>query len=129
MATKIIDCAFTGASFPATYTGVGTLVGNILQDGGVGQMTSGNFTSTNEPVELRIGYQPRRITVINETDGVVWQKTVGMAAANSLKIDTAVAVDTNGYITFDDMLAGNFRITMSATLVGNAKAICFIVEG
>lgn len=131
MATKIIDGAFTGSSFPATYTGVGTLVGNILSDGGVGQFTSGNFTSTNDQVDIYLGYQPRRIRIINETDVVIWEKTVGLAAANAIKVVTngTTTVDTNGYITFTDGGSGNWRISLSATLVGNSKAISFIVEG
>jgi len=131
MAIKIIDGAFTGSAFPTTYTGPGTLVGNILQDGGVGQMTSGNFTSTNDQVDIYLGYQPRRIRILNETDVVVWEKMVGMAAANAIKTVTGgtTTVDTNGYITFTDGGSGNWRISLSATLVGNSKAIVFIVEG
>lgn len=131
MATKIIDGAFTGSSFPATYAGVGTLVGNIISDGGVSQRTTGNFTSTNDQVDIYLGYQPRRIRILNETDVVIWEKMVGMAAANAIKQVTGgtTTVDTNGYITFTDGGSGNWRISLSATLVGNAKAIVFIVEG
>lgn len=127
--TKVIDGAFTGSAFPATYTGPGTLVGNIISDGGVGQRTTGHFTSGAEAVRIKLGYQPRRIEVVNGTDAVLWKKDIGMAAANCLKIDTAVAVDTNGYITFEDGGAGNYDILLSATLLDTGKAISFVVEG
>lgn len=129
MTTKIIDCAFTGTAFPTTYIGPGTLVGNIISDAGVNRRTAGNFASTNDAVELYLGYRPISIEIYNETDAVLWKKTAGMVAANAIKIDTAVATDANSYITFTDMGSGNYRVLISATLVGNAKAISFVVEG
>lgn len=127
--TKVIDGAFTGSSFPATYTGPGTLVGNIISDGGVTQRTSGSFTSGAEAVRINLGYRPRAIEIINSTDAVLWKKTVGMAAADALKIDTAVAVDSNSYILFEDGGSGNYNILLHATLLGTGKAISFVVEG
>lgn len=127
--TKVIDGAFTGSAFPATYTGPGTLVGNIISDGGVRQKTTGNFASANEDVRILLGYQPRTVEIVNSTDAVLWKKNVGMAAADALKIDTAVAVDSNSYIVFEDGGAGNYTVLLKAALLGNAKAISFVLEG
>jgi hypothetical protein len=132
MTTKVIDGAFTGASFPATYVGPGTLVGNIVSDGGVRQRTTGKFSSTGDDVRIMLGYQPRSIEIVNETDVIVWKKTSNLAAANTLKLNgtgPAFTLDTASLITFEDGGAGNFNVLISATLLGTSKAISFEIGG
>lgn len=126
MTTKIIDCALSASAFPSNYTGPGTLIGNVLSSvASLNQFTTGNFTSTGDAVEIRCGFVPRDIEIYNETDAVLWKKKAGMAAANAIKIDTAVATDANGYITVNATADGGANVTLSATLVGNSKSISF----
>ena len=130
MATKIIDGALSAAAFPANYTGPGTLIGNVVSSSGsVNQHTTGNFTSTNDDVEIRIGFSPRDVEIVNETDTIFWKKLGSMAAANALKITgvPAVTVDTGSLITIDKTTDG-YRVLLKAALVGNAKAIHFSLK-
>lgn len=92
---------------------------------------SGVFTSasTAADVTLTVGFAVKRIRLINETDGVVWEKTADMTAANSLKIvshDTAqVSIDTNSLI----VLNADGTVTVKAGLQGNSKKIAWVAEG
>jgi hypothetical protein len=128
MTNKIIDCALSVAAFPATYTGPGTLIGNVQSSAGsLNQLMTGNFTSTGDAVEIWCGITPRVIEIINETDGIYWKKVVGMAAANALKFNETgpvISVDTNGYITVEQTSNG-YIILLSASLVGTGKNIVF----
>lgn len=132
MATKYIDTAISGSSFPTTYVGSGTLAANCITSGGVVNLTTGNFTSTNDDVVINVGFQPRRISVLNETDTIIWGKMVGMAAANCTKItSTTLSVETGSEIVFSQANVGDpvWTITLDSTLVGNSKAIVFVIEG
>ena len=132
MATKYIDTTISGSSFPATYIGSGTLAANCQRSGGVVNLTTGNFTSSNDAVVINIGFQPRRITVLNETDTIRWGKQVGMAAANCTKeTSSTLSVETGSDILFNQPNVGEgiWTITLSATLCGNSKAISFVIEG
>lgn len=127
--TKIIDCALSVSAFPATYTGPGTLIGNVKSSSGsLNQHMTGYFTSGGEAVEIRCGFVPRDIEIYNETDAVLWKKKAGMQAANAIKIDTAVATDTNSYITINETADGGANVTLHATLVGTSKAIQFSLK-
>lgn len=91
------------------------------QSDGVVNFCHGSFTSDNAAQVLNVGFNPNSIEVINETDAILWKKFQPMVAANSIKIDTAVAIDTASQILFN----GDGTVTLGATLVGNAKAIKF----
>lgn len=132
MATKYIDTTISGSSFPTTYIGAGTLAANCQTSAGVVNFTTGNFTSTNDDVVINIGFQPRRITVLNETDTVVWGKMIGMAAANCTKVtSTTLSVETGSEILFNQASVGDpvWTVTLDSSLVGNSKAIVFSIEG
>jgi hypothetical protein len=132
MATKYIDTSISGSSFPTTYTGPGTLAASCLTSGGVVNLTTGNFTSSNDDVVIRIGFQPRRVTVLNETDTIRWGKLVGMATANCTKeTSSTLSVETGSQILFDQANVGDpvWTVTLAAALVGNSKAIVFVIEG
>ena len=132
MATKYIDTTISGSSFPTTYIGSGTLAANCITSAGVVNLTTGNFTSTNDAVIINLGFQPRRISVLNETDTILWGKQVGMTAANCTKItSTTLSVETSSDILFNQANVGEgiWTVTLSATLVGNSKAISFVIEG
>jgi len=132
MATKYIDTAISGSSFPTTYIGSGTLAANCITSGGVVNLTTGNFTSSGDAVVINIGFQPRRISVLNETDTILWGKQVGMSAANCTKItSTTLSVETASDILFNQANTGEgvWTITLSSTLAGTSKAISFVIEG
>lgn len=132
MATKYIDTAISGSSFPTTYTGSGTLAASCLTSGGVVNLTTGNFTSTGDAVVVNIGFQPRRVTVLNETDTIRWGKLVGMAAANCTKeTSSTLSVETASDILFSQANVGDpvWTVTLSSTLCGTSKAIVFVIEG
>ena len=132
MATKYIDTTISGSSFPTTYIGSGTLAANCITSAGVVNLTTGNFTSTNDAVIINLGFQPRRISVLNETDTIRWGKMVGMAAANCTKeTSSTLSVETASDILFNQANVGEgvWTVTLSATLVGNSKAIVFVIEG
>jgi hypothetical protein len=131
MATQIIDTSVYARS--STYIGAGTIDGNCIMDGGVANHTTGNFTSTGDAVQINCGFKPRLVQIINDTDGIEWEKMIGMAAANSIKITLggsfAGVKDTSSAIQFVDGGAGNWNVLLSATLCGTSKNICFSIEG
>lgn len=85
------------------------------------------FTSDNAAQIVALGFNPSYVYVINETDVITWEKLGNQAAANSMK-----TVGSTGVTTLDTgsaiVLNGDGTITLSATLVGNAKAIKLIAR-
>lgn len=102
-------------------------VSAVSQDGGVSNFASGSFTSDNTATVVKLGFKARWVKVINSTDVIVWEKIEGMAAANSIKVVTAgtTTVDTGSAILIND----DGTITISATAVGNSKAISWVAVG
>jgi len=91
---------------------------------GIVNVATGSFTSDNAAQTLTLGFVPTYVYVINETDVITWEKTDPMAAANSLK-----TVGSTGVVTLDTgsaiVINTDGTVTLSATAVGNAKAIKF----
>ena len=54
-------------------------------DGGVSNLSCGSFTGAGEAVDVTLGFKPRRVHLINITDGIehLWQE--GMPAATVLQ--------------------------------------------
>jgi|GEM_PF-3253861 len=132
MTTKYIDTTISGSSFPTTYIGAGTVAANCITSAGVVNLTTGNFTSDGSTIVINLGFQPRRVSVVNETDTLLWGKQVGMAAANCTKItSTTLSVETGSDILFNQANTGegNWTVTLSSTLCGSSKAISFVIEG
>lgn len=86
------------------------------------------FTSDNAAQNIVLGFNPAYVYVINETDVITWEKLANQSAANCLK-----TVGSTGVTTLDTgsaiLLNGDGSITLSATLVGNAKAIKVLARG
>jgi hypothetical protein len=95
------------------------------RSGTVAQSVTGSFTSDGSAQVLALGFVPSFITVINETDTILWEKWDPMVAANSLKCvnnaATQFVVDTTSQILFNS----DGTVTLGATLVGTSKAIKF----
>ena len=133
MTTNVIDIAFHGTSFPTSYIGPGDTIGNPIVATSVHNRVNGYFTSKNNATQINLGFRPRAIKVVNETDGIVWEWQYGMTATKAIKTtlggSLASVIDTGTPFTITDGGAGVFSLTLSATLVGNAKLISFHVEG
>lgn len=97
------------------------------QAGGVANFASGSFTSDNTATVVKLGFDARWVKVINSTDNIHWEKLEGMAAANSAKriADGTGTIDTGSAILIND----DGTITISATAVGNSKAISWVAMG
>lgn len=137
MTTSIIDCSLHTSSFPSTYTGQGTLIGNPVNGGDIRQLVAGTFTSNGNTIQLNNGFAPMKVRIMNNTDGISWEWQYGMPAANSIKTtyggSLASVVDTGSAITFtsdNGQNPGNVEsTTLSATLAGTAKSISYWIEG
>lgn len=98
------------------------------------QMANGSFTADGNAVSLTLGFMPRHIKVINETDATAYEWMFGMTTGNTLKTVTAgtTTVDTGSLITspLDAGLAepGSSAI-LSATLCANGKKITWMAVG
>lgn len=133
MTTDVIDPSLHTSSIPATYTGPGTVVGNTVQSGPSEEDVFGHFTSTGNATQINVGFKPMKIKVVNTTDAITWEWTYGMPAADAVKIvlggSLAGTLDTGGAFTIADGGSGNFTVTLSATVCGTSKNICFEIEG
>ena len=129
MTTKIIDIAFHEASFPATYTGVGTLIGNPIysEDGDV----EGYFTGTGDAVSIPIGSQAVHIKIVDVTDNIIWEWYRGFPATDTLKTVAAGTrtVDTTSAIVVTTDFAGNSTVLLSAALAASGSLITDEIEG
>lgn len=94
---------------------------------GLTNFASGSFTSDNTATVVTLGFKPRWVKVVNTTDVIVWEKIEGMAAVNSVKTVTAgtTTIDTGSAI----LINADGTITLSATAVGNSKAISWVAIG
>lgn len=137
MTTNIIDTAFHGTSFPAGYTGPGTLIGNpVNSPAGSAQGVSGKFTSNGNATQINCGFFVTKVKIVNTTDGITWEWQLGMPAANSVKTvlggsltsaqDTGSAITTAGSLT--DGTGGIGSVTLSTTLCGTSKNITYEIH-
>jgi hypothetical protein len=131
MAVQIIDTSLHVAAFPATYTGPGNLIGNCVDSVGEAADVYGYFTSsTGNTAQINCGFAPMSVDIIDVTGVLTWHWQLGMPASNSIKTATAaMTVDTGSAITVVSDLAGNGSVTLSAAVCGNAKVICFHIQG
>lgn len=127
----VIDTALHTTTFPAGYTGPGTLIGNPKHSS-VAKEMSIFFTSTGNAVAIPLGFEPLRIKVVNDTDGVTWEWFRGMAATHSIKNTSATDTaddTTSGIVVSGDFAHGNCLLTISAAAAGSAKTIAVNVAG
>lgn len=133
MTTNVIDGALSVSSIPTTYTGPGTIAGNARKMGDVSNYQWYNYTSNGNVTQLNVGFTPRKVKVVNTTDGLTWEWQYGMPAANSVKTTLggsfASVQDTSSQITISTDLAGNSTLTLGATLNGSAKNLCVELAG
>lgn len=88
---------------------------------GVVNSAYGSLTGDGTATTISLGFTPRQIIVVNETDAIRWEKIGDMVAANSTKLvggTVAFTVDTTSAIT----VSGGV-MTLSAALAATGKAI------
>jgi hypothetical protein len=137
MSTDIIDVTLHTTSFPPTYIGKGTLIGNPYQAADVPENIVLKVTSAGNAISIPVGFFPTNVRVFNSTDGIIWEQMYGMPAANAIKTTLggsfASVVDTTGQITVSGGSAtdspGNFTVLLGATLTGTAKLLCIEING
>lgn len=132
MATNIIDTNIKGATFPPTYTGLGTIAASARTYGdNARQVTSGFFTSNGNATQINCGFRPLKIRLLNVTDTILWDWMYGMGATQSLKTVTAgtVTIDTTSTFTVTGQNAGNFNVTLSVAANGTGKLLLYEIEG
>jgi hypothetical protein len=130
MTTDVIDLTFHGSSFPTTYIGVGTKVGNPQSAVAVPSTISGYFTGAGNVVSIPVGFQPSHVQIINETDNIQWDWFRGLAATHTIKQVAAgtTTVDTTTAIAVSTDLAGNCTITLTAALAVNSSNIIYVID-
>ena len=130
MPLQIIDASLHTTSFPATYTGPGNLIGNCVQASVITNDVFGYFTSAGNPVQINCGFQALQVDIADVTGVLLWHWQLGMPATNTFKsAAAALSVDTSGGVSITSDPAGNTNVTLSATVVGTGKVICFHVQG
>jgi hypothetical protein len=95
---------------------------------------SGGFTGDNNTIQIQLGFVPRYFKLVNETDGIVWEKTLEMAAANATKhvaTGPTFAVDTGSHVLFSGTTdgAGVGGVTLDTTAVPNNKVVAWVAFG
>ena len=129
MPTQIIDASLHVAAFPATYTGPGNLIGNAVT-GNLDNDVYGFFTSAGNVVQINCGFQALAVDVTDVAGVLLWHWQLGMPATNSIRTATAaMTIDSTGAISVTTDPAGNTNVTLSVTLVGSGKTICYHVSG
>jgi hypothetical protein len=95
------------------------------QQPGFVNFATGSFTGDGNTINIPLGFKPRYVRAINETDAIVWEKFEGEAAANSVKTDTAVALSTSSDVLFNS----DNSISFSATAAPSAKVVAWAAFG
>lgn len=93
------------------------------RSGGVVNSVAGSFTSDNNAQTLTLGFKPNWIKVWNETDVILWEAISTTSATKSWKVVTAGT--TTLEVGSPIVINSDGTVTLSATLVGNAKLITF----
>jgi hypothetical protein len=131
MATDTIDLALSNSSFPATYVGPGTLIGNAYYSPDC-DIATGYFTTDGNPVAIPLGFVPQSVEVVDVTDVTKWTWMRGMPATDALKEVTggAMTVDTTSAVVVTTNTAnGTATVTLSATDFPTGKLVIFKVLG
>lgn len=102
-------------------------------DGGVSNLSVGDFTADGTVTDVVLGFYPRHVTVFNMTDATSWEWVLGMPATNSVKTVTAgtTTTDTTSAIVPKGLAATDtykgFQLTAAAAASG--KKLVFYAEG
>lgn len=97
-----------------------------VRSAGIVNQAAGSFTSDNTATTITLGFKPMFVRIINSTDSIVWEKNIGMAAANTLKLvshaSAQVNIDTSSAVVIND----DGTVSLTTGVVGNSKAISWV---
>lgn len=130
MTTDVIDTATN--TRPATiYTGPGTIDANAEISGGVGNLTTCNWTGSGNAVQVNVGFHPRRVFLMNMTDNISFEWITGMAATDTVKTVAAGTriIDTTSAIVPTADAAGNDTIAIPASAAPSTKLLVLTIQG
>jgi hypothetical protein len=103
------------------------------QEGGVANVAVGHLTGAGAIEDVTLGFVPRHIRVVNETDQLIFEKYAGQVAANVMKIaaNGTVTTDTGSLITVKGSAkTDTFKgFELAAALAVNAKVLHWIAFG
>jgi len=124
-----IDVNIHGSSFPGTYVGSGTLIGNV-RSSDVTRTLTGYFTSDGNAVDIPVGFDPHCVEFFDVTDvtDYCWQR--GLPAGDTIKTVTAgtMTVDT-GSVIVDTAFDGRSTVSLSAAAASTSKLWIFKITG
>lgn len=103
----------------------------VYNSGGINNRMSVGFVNADGNIKsIDVGFVPRMIAVINETDNIVWSKHHLQAAANCVKEAAgAQTIDTGSNIVITPEGSGKCNVTLSATVVPAGKNVVVVIEG
>jgi hypothetical protein len=126
-----IDIALHTASFPASYTGPGTLIGNPRLSEPSATLAL-YWTGDGTTLTIPLGDEPLKVEVIDTTNNIVWTWLRGMAATKCFKSVAAgtQTIDTTSAIVAAavDGSLGNFTLTLSSGLNAAAAALVAAIK-
>ena len=130
MTIDVIDPQLHLSAFPATYVGVGTLIGHPYLDMDTNEL-NGYFTGSGNNVQISIGFAAQEIEIFDATDNIRWQWRRGLPATNTIKTVAAgtVTIDTTSAIVVSTDLHGKSIVTFAAAAVPSGKLIIYDIEG
>lgn len=101
---------------------------------GITNTAVGVTTGAGAAVDVTLGFKPRHVRVLNETDVIIWEKYASQADADCIKLTNAVALtkDTGSAIVLmgGAVEGDSYRgFQMSATLAANGKTLRWIAFG
>lgn len=129
MTTDVIDTNFHGASFPSTYVGGGTLIGNPKHSD-VAKLTTGYFTSGGNAVSIPLGFEPQHVEMFDVTDNIRYEWFRGIPANDTVKQVAAgtTTVDT-GSVEVVSTFDGRSTVTLSAAAASTSKLWLYKIIG
>lgn len=97
-------------------------------------MATGTFVSDGNATSLVLGFMPRHIRVVDETNNIEWEKMQGSTPADCYKTVAAGTrtIDTGSNILFPADVGLNepgSSVLLSATVCGTAAKIVWVVYG
>ena len=103
----------------------------VYNSGGINNRMSVAFANADGNIKsIDVGFVPRAVWVINETDNIQWAKHHLHAAANCVKqTASAQTIDTSSNITITAEGSGKCNVTLSATVVPAGKNVVVMIEG
>jgi len=130
MTIDVIDIALHTSSFPATYTGPGTLIGNCISSNDSDEV-QGWFTADGNQVNIPLGFRPMVISIFDETGVVKWEWKYGMTNIFKTVAAGTLTDDANGYLTVtqDDGSNGNYLVSIAAGIAVSGHKILFEIDG